>query len=118
MHIRAAWHSVQLLGPASVWRNRMRIRPTARLIVINADQRVLLFRVQAQILVDVNDLRESDQPQEFWMTPGGGVEDGESFEQAALRELTEETGIKLTGIPPHLLEHDKILHADNEDVLF
>jgi 8-oxo-dGTP pyrophosphatase MutT (NUDIX family) len=29
----------------------------------------------------------------LWSTPGGHVEDGESFEQGALRELQEETGI-------------------------
>ncbi len=27
-----------------------------------------------------------------WTTPGGGVEDGEEYEAAALRELAEETG--------------------------
>lgn len=34
---------------------------------------------------------------ECWGFPGGGVEEGESYEQAAYRELEEETGVRLDG---------------------
>jgi 8-oxo-dGTP pyrophosphatase MutT (NUDIX family) len=36
------------------------------------------------------------QGSRFWFTPGGGANPGESPQEAALRELTEETG--LTGV--------------------
>ena len=35
-----------------------------------------------------------DNPKKFWQMPQGGVDDGENYYKAALRELKEETSIK------------------------
>lgn len=61
-------------------------RHAARVLLLDKHDRLLLFRCQ-----------EPGAERAFWITPGGGLEDGESHEQAAERELFEETG--LTGVP-------------------
>ena len=58
-----------------------RIRRAARLLVIDGDERLLLFRFTFA----------GRKP--FWATAGGECDTGESFEDAARRELLEETGL-------------------------
>lgn len=58
-----------------------RRRDSARVVVLDAAGRVLLF----ETLDDHNGVR-------FWITPGGGLEAGESLRATARRELHEETG--------------------------
>ena len=39
-----------------------------------------------------------DNPKNFWQMPQGGVDSGEEFYQAAIRELEEETSIKTVSL--------------------
>jgi 8-oxo-dGTP diphosphatase len=41
-----------------------------------------------------------------YLTPGGHVNDGESVESAALRELFEETGVKVTNLEKVMFDDD------------
>jgi 8-oxo-dGTP pyrophosphatase MutT (NUDIX family) len=59
----------------------LRLRRAARLIVLDPEIRALMFRY---------DVPGRDP---FWVTAGGECDPGESFEDAARRELREETGI-------------------------
>lgn len=59
------------------------LRKAARVVLLDPDDRVLL----------IHGLEPEDPSKTWWFTPGGGLEPGESWEQAARRELAEETGV-------------------------
>jgi 8-oxo-dGTP pyrophosphatase MutT (NUDIX family) len=88
----------------------MRRRPSARLLVLDRARRVLLFRF---VFRDGALAGEN-----FWATPGGALEAGETFEQAAIRELREETGLAVESVAPHIDEHVFVLRLpDGEEVI-
>ncbi|HUQ62615.1 MAG TPA: NUDIX domain-containing protein [Acidimicrobiales bacterium] len=64
-------------------------REVARIIVIDGAGQILLLRYQhqRQVSLDNPDLRS------YWVAPGGAVDMGETAQQAAVRELLEETGL-------------------------
>jgi 8-oxo-dGTP pyrophosphatase MutT (NUDIX family) len=84
----------------------MHIRPTARLLVIDQQQRLLLFHIHDGISLHANrpDLTV------YWLTPGGGLEPDESFEQAAQRELWEETGLHVEALGPWVWTGKRMLN--------
>jgi 8-oxo-dGTP diphosphatase len=88
----------------------MRRRLSARFLIVNDAERLLLFRFvhKAGALAG----------QDFWGTPGGGVEDGETLEQAAVRELAEETGLRRENVGPEIARREVAIQMpDGEPVV-
>lgn len=66
----------------------MKVRKSSRAILLDSEDRIFLFKFEFAMLSEHNTL---------WVTPGGGVEDGENFEQALSREIYEELGFEIKG---------------------
>jgi 8-oxo-dGTP pyrophosphatase MutT (NUDIX family) len=67
------------------------VRPTAKVLLVDRDGRVLLFRGFDRTL--------PDKPAR-WFTVGGAVEQNEDIPAAAIREVFEETGLRITDPGP------------------
>lgn len=63
-------------------------RRTARVILLDGSDRLLL-------------IRSAVARGYAWFTPGGGVDDGEDLAEAAVRELQEETGLRVAAADLH-----------------
>jgi 8-oxo-dGTP pyrophosphatase MutT (NUDIX family) len=68
------------------------IRPTARVLLLDEFDRVLLFRGQDPLTPSIR----------YWFPAGGGIEPGESAADAAQREVWEETGLAHVELGPHI----------------
>lgn len=82
---------VRTLRPVPPEQRPRRVRRTARVLLVDDRDRLLLFAGTDPGIAGSH----------WWETPGGGIDPGESELQAAVRELFEETGIRIA--PTELL---------------
>ncbi|MGH7862915.1 MAG: NUDIX hydrolase [Candidatus Dormibacteraceae bacterium] len=67
-------------------------RQAGRIVLLDEANRILLFSLKTAKFT-------GGRP--VWITPGGGLTDGETFAMAAQRELREETGLR-SELGPHI----------------
>ena len=65
--------------------NELPLRPGVGIILLNNENKVFVGK-------------RIDNPKKFWQMPQGGIDKGEKFYEAAVRELEEETSIKTVSL--------------------
>ncbi|MBX3490442.1 NUDIX domain-containing protein [Parvibaculum sp.] len=89
----------------------MRPRPTARVLLFDTTNRLLLIRMHDPAVggADGAVLRDA-----YWVTIGGEIEPGETPEEAARRELAEETGLTDARLGPNVWYTEHVLTVGGE----
>jgi len=82
----------------------MKVRKSSRAIVINEENQIFLFKYKFDYLAE---------DKAIWITPGGGLEEEESFEDALKRELFEEMGVKITESCPEVYYRNPVYTLKN-----
>jgi len=86
----------------------MKVRKSARAIVLNQNNQIFLFQYKFDYLVD---------NKAIWITPGGSLEEGEFFEDALKRELFEELGVQITEDCPEVYYRNPLYTMKNGEVI-
>ena len=88
-------------------------RPSARLILLDPDDRLFLFNVHDPGVFDP----ANPHSDPFWVMIGGFVDPGEEFADAAVREALEETAIVVDGPVRWVWKRERRMSWRGKDVL-
>lgn len=86
-------------------------RRVSRIILLDEQNRFLLLKTASPRLA---------VPTVKWITPGGGVDEGESHVEGAIRELFEETGLRVNdvGYPVHSISGTAVFNDGHEQTTY
>ncbi|MCB9228224.1 MAG: NUDIX domain-containing protein [Deltaproteobacteria bacterium] len=74
--------------------NEGEIHHSVRIVLLNKNNELLLMKAEDPSTTETDGTYNGP----FWFLVGGEIESGEGVEQAAIRELDEETGLKATEV--------------------
>ena len=86
----------------------MLTRKSARALVLNEQNHIFLFRYSFDFF---------QKEESIWITPGGALEEGESFEEALKRELYEEMGMGIKEPAPFVFYRTPLYELKNGETV-